>query len=41
MQLAVDEINSRGGINGRDIELIVVDNETNLEKQKQRRELEY
>jgi len=32
MQLAVDEINSRGGINGRDIELIVVDNETNLEK---------
>ncbi len=32
MQLAVDEINSRGGINGRLIELIVVDNETNLEK---------
>ena len=32
MQMAVDEINSRGGINGRDIELIVVDNETNLEK---------
>jgi len=32
MQLAVDEINSRDGINGRDIELIVVDNETNLEK---------
>jgi len=34
MQMAVDEINSRGGINGRDIKLIVVDNETNLEKTK-------
>ena len=32
MQLAVDEINSRDGINGRLIELIIVDNETNLEK---------
>jgi len=32
MQLAVDEINSRDGINGRNIELIIVDNETNLEK---------
>jgi len=32
MQMAVDEINSRGGINGRAIELIIVDNETNLEK---------
>ena len=32
MQLAADEINSRGGINGRLIELIIVDNETNLEK---------
>jgi len=34
MQLAVDEINSRDGINGRNIELIIVDNETNLEKAK-------
>ncbi len=34
MQLAVDEINSRGGINGRAIELIIVDNETNPEKAK-------
>jgi len=34
MQMAVDEINSRGGINGRDIELIIVDNETDLEKTK-------
>jgi len=34
MQLAVDEINSRDGINGRLIELIIVDNETNLEKTK-------
>jgi len=32
MLMAVDEINSRDGINGRSIELIVVDNETNLEK---------
>jgi branched-chain amino acid transport system substrate-binding protein len=34
MQMAVDEINSRGGINGRSIELIIVDNETNPEKAK-------
>jgi len=34
MQMAVDEINSRGGINGRLIELIIVDNETNPEKAK-------
>jgi len=34
MQMAVDEINSRGGINGRLVELIIVDNETNLEKTK-------
>jgi len=34
MQMAVDEINSRGGINGRNIELIIVDNETNPEKAK-------
>ena len=32
--MAVDEINSRGGINGRPIELIIVDNETNPEKAK-------
>ncbi len=34
MQMAVDEINSRDGINGRPIELIIVDNETNPEKAK-------
>jgi len=34
MQMAVDEINSHGGINGRPIELIIVDNETNQEKSK-------
>jgi branched-chain amino acid transport system substrate-binding protein len=34
MQLAVDEINSRDGINGIPIELIIVDNETNIEKLK-------
>jgi len=34
MLMAVDEINSRGGINGRPIELIFVDNETNPEKAK-------
>ncbi len=34
MQMAVDEINSRGGINGRPVELIIVDNETNPEKAK-------
>jgi branched-chain amino acid transport system substrate-binding protein len=32
--MAVDEINSRGGIDGRPIELIIVDNETNPEKAK-------
>jgi len=32
--MAVDEINSRGGINERPIELIIVDNETNPEKAK-------
>jgi len=34
MLMAVDEINSRGGIDGRHIELIIVDNETNPEKAK-------
>jgi len=34
MLMAVDEINSSGGINGRPIELIIVDNETNQEKAK-------
>ena len=34
MQMAVDEINSLGGINGRPLELIIVDNETNPEKAK-------
>jgi len=34
MLMAVDEINSRGGINGRPIELIIVDSETNPEKAK-------
>jgi branched-chain amino acid transport system substrate-binding protein len=34
MLMAVDEINSRGGINGRPIELIIVDNESNPEKAK-------
>ncbi len=34
MLMAVDEINSRGGINGRTIELIIVDNESNPEKAK-------
>jgi len=34
MQMAVDEINSHGGINGRNIELIFVDNESNPEKAK-------
>jgi len=34
MLMAVDEINSHGGINGRNIELIFVDNETNPEKAK-------
>jgi len=34
MEMAVDEINSRGGINGRNIELIIVDSESNPEKAK-------
>jgi len=34
MIMAVDEINSRGGINGRPIELIIVDSESNPEKAK-------
>jgi len=33
--LSVDDINSMGGINGRPIELVIVDNETDLEKAKQ------
>ena len=32
--MAVDEINSQGGLNGRPIELIFIDNETNPEKAK-------
>jgi len=35
LQLAVNELNSQGGINGKNIELIIQDNETNLEKAKQ------
>ena len=35
LQLAVNEINSSGGINGKQIELIIKDNETNLEKAKE------
>ena len=34
MLMAVDEINARGGINGRPIELIIVDSESNPEKAK-------
>jgi len=34
MLMAADEINSRGGIDGRPIELIILDNETNPEKAK-------
>ena len=34
MEMAIDEINSRGGINGRNIELIIVDSESNPEKTK-------
>jgi len=34
MLMAVDEINSHGGINGRNVELIIVDNESNPEKAK-------
>ena len=32
LQLAVNELNSQGGINGKNIELIILDNETDLEK---------
>jgi len=34
MIMAVDEINSHGGLNGRNVELIIVDNESNPEKAK-------
>ena len=34
MLMAADEINSHGGINGRNVELIIVDNESNPEKAK-------
>jgi ABC-type branched-subunit amino acid transport system substrate-binding protein len=35
LQLAVNELNSSGGINGKNIELIIFDNETDLEKAKE------
>jgi len=35
LQLAVNQLNSVGGINGKNIELIIQDNETNLEKAKE------
>ena len=35
LKLAVDKLNASGGINGKNIELIIVDNETNLEKAKE------
>ena len=35
IQLAVDRSNSLGGFNGQQIELVIVDNETNLEKAKE------
>jgi len=35
LQLAVDELNSFGGINDRNIELVIVDNETDLDKAKE------
>lgn len=34
LQLAVDDLNSSGGINDRNLELVIVDNETNLDKAK-------
>jgi|FLOH01.1.fsa_nt_gi branched-chain amino acid transport system substrate-binding protein len=34
LQMAVDELNMSGGINGNQIELVIVDNETDLEKAK-------
>jgi len=36
MQMAADEINSRGGIDGRDIELIFEDNQSNPDKAKEK-----
>jgi len=35
LHLAVNTLNSHGGINGKNIELIILDNETNLEKAKE------
>jgi len=35
LQLAVDKLNTFGGINGRNIELIIIDNETDLDKAKE------
>ena len=34
IKLAIEELNQSGGINGNQIELIIIDNETNLEKAK-------
>ena len=34
MQFAIDKLNALGGLDGKDVELIVVDNETNLDKAK-------
>jgi len=34
LQLAVDDLNAFGGINDRDVELVIVDNETDLDKAK-------
>ena len=35
LQLAIDNLNDSGGMNGRSIELVILDNETNLEKAKE------
>ena len=35
LKLAVEDLNASGGINGKNIELVIVDNETNLEKAKE------
>ena len=35
LQLAINELNSSGGLNGKQIELVIVDNETDLEKAKE------
>jgi len=35
LQLAVDELNASGGINDRNIELVIIDNETKLDKAKE------